>query len=414
MIGTKATGRTAAVLVILAGLGPAGAWAAEGVSPEQQARFDAFITSFRNEALAQGVTGETYDLAMSGLSPNARVVELNNSQPEFVRPMWEYIDGAVSERRLRTGAEQLAANAELFDRLEATYDVPRQVLTAIWGMESNFGENKGGHNLFQALSTLAYEGRRQDFGRSQLIAALKISQQEGIAPSEMVGSWAGAFGHTQFIPTTFLAHAVDGDGDGRRDLWNSSADALASAASYLEQSGWEGDRDWGFEVRLPEGFNYALSNANDERPMSAWAQMGITRFNGDPLPAGNMEAQVLLPVGANGPAFLITQNFGAIMRYNSATSYALAISVLSDRLRGRDGIQGMWPYGEEQLSLTQRIALQEGLDAIGFPTGGADGIIGPLTREAIRAFQQSQGMTPDGFPSATLLTRVLNQRQTQR
>jgi membrane-bound lytic murein transglycosylase B len=414
MIAPKTASRAAALFLLLAGFGPSAALAAEGVSPEQQARFDAFITSFRDEALAQGVTGETYDLAMSGLIPNPRVIELNNSQPEFVRPMWEYIDGAVSERRLELGRQQIAANAALFDRLEGNYPVPREVLAAIWGMESNFGENKGGHNLFQALSTLAYDGRRQDFGRSQLIAALKISQEEGIAPSEMVGSWAGAFGHTQFIPTTFLAHAVDGDGDGKRDLWNSAADALASAASYLEQSGWEGDRDWGFEVKLPEGFNYAIANANDERPMGAWSQMGITRFNGDPLPQGDMEAEVLLPVGANGPAFLITENFGAIMAYNSATSYALAISVLSDRLRGRDGIQGMWPYGEEQLSLTQRIALQEGLDAIGYPTGGADGIIGPLTREAIRAFQQSQGMTPDGFPSATLLTRVLNQRQTQR
>ena len=408
--------RTGAVsaLCLLAFFGPHAAFGAEGVSDEDNAQFQTFISTFRSEALAEGITAETYDLAMSGLSPNVRVVELNNSQPEFVRPMWEYIDGAVSERRLELGREQIDANVMLFDRLEATYGVPRQVLAAIWGMETNFGQNMGAMNLFQALATLAYDGRRQDFGKSQLLAALKISQQEGIPPSEMTGSWAGAFGHTQFIPTTFLAHAVDGDGDGKRDLWHSSADALASAASYLQRSGWSGDRDWGFEVTLPEGFNYEQANADDERAMGAWAALGLKRVNGDPLPMGDMEAEVLLPVGANGPAFLITENFGAIMAYNSATSYALAISVLSDRLRGRPGIIGAWPYGEEQLNLAQRIALQEGLEQLGYDTGGADGIIGPNTRAAIREFQRTRGMTPDGFPSATLLTRPLNERQTQR
>jgi len=381
---------------------------------EQNANFQAFIESFRSQALAEGITADTYDRAMMGLTPNERVVERNNTQPEFVRPIWEYIEGAVSQRRLDGGREQIAANTALFDRLESDYAVPREVLTAVWAMESNFGQIKGNYNLFQALATLAYDGRRQNYGRNQLIAALKISQQEGIDPVEMTGSWAGAFGHTQFIPTTFLAYAVDGDGDGVRDLWNSHADALTSAASYLNRSGWSRDRDWGTEVKLPEGFNYALANADVKRSIDSWSAAGVRKITGEAMPASDAEAEIILPAGAAGPAFLVTGNFDAIMRYNPATSYALAISYLSDGLRGRPGILSAWPYGEDQLSLRQRVTVQEGLEDLGFPTGGADGIIGPNTRRAIRDFQTSRGLTADGFPSASLLTRILNERQTQR
>ena len=338
-----------------------------GSAYAQNANFQAFIESFRSQAIAEGISGDLYDRAMTGLTPNERVVRALNTQPEFTRPIWEYIEGAISQRRMDGGREQLAANTALFDGLESEYGVPREVLTAVWAMESNFGQVKGNYNLFQALATLAYDGRRQDFGRSQLIAALKISQQEGIDPSLMTGSWAGAFGHTQFIPTTFLAYAVDGDGDGVRDLWNSHADALASAASYLERSGWRANRDWGTEVKLPDGFNYALAGADVKRSI-----------------------------------------------YNPATSYALAISYLSDGLRGRPGILGAWPYGENQLSLRQRVTIQQGLGDLGFPTGGADGIIGPNTRQAIRDFQTSRGLTADGFPGAGLLTRILNERQLPR
>jgi membrane-bound lytic murein transglycosylase B len=380
----------------------------------QNGNFQAFIESFRSQAMAEGISADVYDRAMTGLTPNERVVRALNTQPEFTRPIWEYIEGAISQRRMDGGREQLAANTALFDGLESEYGVPREVLTAVWAMESNFGQVKGNYNLFQALATLAYDGRRQDFGRSQLIAALKISQQEGIDPSLMTGSWAGAFGHTQFIPTTFLAYAVDGDGDGVRDLWNSHADALASAASYLERSGWNGDRDWGTEVKLPEGFNYALAGADVKRSISAWSAAGVRKITDEAMPASDVQAEIILPAGAAGPAFLITGNFDAIMRYNPATSYALAISYLSDGLRGRPGILGAWPYGENQLSLRQRVTIQEGLADLGFPTGGADGIIGPNTRQAIRDFQTSRGLTADGFPSAGLLTRILNERQLPR
>ncbi len=387
---------------------------ADGSANAQNADLQAFIASFRSQAMAEGITAKVYDRAMTGLTPNERVVRALNTQPEFTRPIWEYIEGAVSQRRLDGGREQLAANTALFDGLESEYGVPREVLTAVWALESNFGQIKGNYNLFQALATLAYDGRRQNFGRSQLIAALKISQQEGIDPSQMTGSWAGAFGHTQFIPTTFLAYAVDGDGDGVRDLWNSHADALASAASYLERSGWSSDRDWGTEVRLPEGFNYALANADVRRSISAWSAAGVRRITDEAMPASDVQAEIILPAGAAGPAFLITGNFEAIMRYNPATSYALAISYLSDGLRGRPGIFGAWPYGEDQLSLRQRVTIQEGLEDLGYPTGGADGIIGPNTRQAIRDYQTARGLTADGFPSAGLLTRILNERQLPR
>ena len=230
-------------VLALAYAGTPGVSASAQGTGEQGANFQAFIESFRSQALAEGITADVYDRAMMGLAPNERVVRALNTQPEFVRPIWEYIEGAVSQRRIDGGREQIAVNAVLFDRLESDYGVPREVLTAVWAMESNFGQIKGNYNLFQALATLAYDGRRQNYGRNQLIAALKISQQEGIDPAEMTGSWAGAFGHTQFIPTTFLAYAVDGDGDGVRDLWNSHADALASAASYLNRSGWSSDGD---------------------------------------------------------------------------------------------------------------------------------------------------------------------------
>jgi len=387
---------------------------ASGLAYAQNADFQDFIESFRSQAMAQGITAEIYDRAMIGLTPNDRVVRALNTQPEFTRPIWEYIEGAISQRRIDGGHEQLAANIALFDRLESDYGVPREVLTAVWALESNFGQVKGNYNLFQALATLAYDGRRQNFGRSQLIAALKISQHEGIDPTLMTGSWAGAFGHTQFIPTTFLAYAVDGDGDGVRDLWNSHADALASAASYLRRSGWSSDRDWGTEVKLPADFNYALANADVKRSISAWSAAGVHKITDDAMPVSDVQAKIILPSGAAGPAFLITGNFDAIMRYNPATSYALAISYLSDKLRGYPGILGAWPYGEDQLSLRQRITIQEGLEDLGYPTGDADGIIGPNTRQAIRDFQNSRGLTADGFPSTVLLTRILNARQLQR
>jgi membrane-bound lytic murein transglycosylase B len=378
--------------------------------PEQDARFYAFLRDFRAEALAAGIRPETYDRAVAGISLNPRVEELNEKQPEFVRPIWEYLAGAITDSRVARGRELIAANAPLFARLQDTYGVPAEVLTAIWGLETGYGQNEGSFNLFEALATLAYDGPRVEYGRRQFLAALKIAEIEGRDPATMTGSWAGAFGHTQFVPTTFLEHATDGDGDGKRDLWNSPADALASAANYLKQSGWRAGESWGEEVQLPRGFAYESAETNIRKPISEWAGLGVRSISGEPLNPSADPAAVFLPAGYRGPAFLVRNNFNVILKYNAATSYALAIGLLSDRLKGAGNVQASWPVDESTLDQASAVALQDGLTALGFSTGGSDGVLGARTRQAIRDYQQARGLPADGFATAALLTRILNER----
>jgi membrane-bound lytic murein transglycosylase B len=390
--------------------------------PEEEARFYAFLRDFRGEALGAGIMPATYDRAVFGISLNVRVEELNEKQPEFVRPVWEYLAGAVSETRVERGREQIAANADLFRRLQDLYGVPPEILTAIWGLETGYGQNEGSFNLFEALATLSYDGPRIAYGRRQFIAALKIADIEGRDPATMTGSWAGAFGHTQFVPTTFLDHAVDGDGDGIRDVWDSPADALASAANYLKQSGWQAGESWGEEVRLPENFAYEDADTDVRKPVAEWARLGVVKISGEALPEDAEQAAIFLPAGYRGPAFLVRSNFNAILRYNAATSYALAIGLLSDRLKdpgagngpGAGNVQGSWPLDEAPLDESSRTALQDGLTALGFMTGGTDGVLGRQTRAAIRAYQKARGLPADGFATASLLTRILNERSLPR
>jgi membrane-bound lytic murein transglycosylase B len=288
--------------------------------------------------------------------------------------------------------------------------VPKETVAAIWGLESAYGRDTGSFNIFEALATLAYHGPRTAFGREQLIAAMKIMQEEKLEPSQMTSSWAGAIGHTQFVPTTFLLHAVDGDGDGVRNLWQAE-DALASAANYLKASGWKTGERWGQEVQLPEGFAYEDCDVDTQKPISEWAARGVKTATGDALTPSDDMAAIFLPAGYRGPAFLVRQNFRVILTYNAATSYALAISLLSERLRGRGEVLASWPRSELPLTKDQRLALQEGLTALGYDVGTPDGVVGRKTRAAVRAYQKARSLPADGFATRDLVVRIAKERE---
>jgi membrane-bound lytic murein transglycosylase B len=339
---------------------------------------------------------------------------LNEKQPEFVRPVWDYLAGVITPERIEQGRELIAADSGLFQGLTARFGIPPQILTAIWGIETGYGRNTGSFNLVEALANLAFEGPRTAFGRRELMAALEIAQQQHIDPGQMTGSWAGAFGQTQFIPTTFLKYAIDGNGDGRIDLWNSPADALASTANYLQQSGWQSGQPWGEEVRLPDDFPYGSADISIKKTVADWAKLGVLALPGQQLPSGDQSASILLPAGRRGPAFLVLNNFDVLLKYNSAIPYALAVALLSDRIKGLPGVRASWPVDEPMLDQSSAIALQQGLTDLGFPTGGADGVFGARTRQAVRAYQESRGLPADGFPTSDLLTRVLNERSATR
>ena len=370
--------------------------------------FADWLTAFREDAMKAGITGATFDRSMRGVRPDEEVIAANESQPEFTRPVWEYLEGAMSDTRIARGKMLLAENEALLGRIEERYGVNRHVLVAIWGLESNFGSFQGTKSVVRSLATLGYRGRRMEYGSTQLVAALQIIQNGDIAPEKMTGSWAGAMGQTQFIPTTYNAHAVDFDGDGRRDIWNSHADALASAAHYLGQSGWKSGASWGYEVKLPQGFNYAKADMSVTQTVGEWAEAGVVRIDGRPFPGGETaeKSSIFLPAGHRGPAFIVLNNFRTVLAYNASTSYSLAVNLLADRFRGRGQSVAGWPRDERRLGRQERHDLQELLTARGYDTGGADGIIGFNTRKAIRAYQQSIGVPADGYPTLELLARL--------
>lgn len=372
--------------------------------------FAEWQAAFRKDALAAGISPELFDRAFANVTPDMSVIRADRSQPEFARPVWEYLDGALSALRVRKGQGLLYQYADVLQSIELRYGVDRQALVAVWGMESNFGSFQGDKSVIQSLATLAYEGRRPGFAHSQLLAALQILQHGDIEPEKMLGSWAGAMGQTQFIPTTYNTHAVDFDGDGRRDIWGSPADALASTAHYLQSSGWQKGQPWGFEVQLAEGFDYALADGSIRKTVAEWIQLGLKLPNGASVPAGSeqLSAALLLPAGYRGPAFLILDNFRAILKYNNSSSYALAVSLLSERFSGAGLISGEWPKDDLPLSRSERIELQNLLSANNYDAGTADGIIGANTRKAIRTAQQSFGWPADGYPTHKLLESLRN------
>ncbi|WP_136253580.1 lytic murein transglycosylase [Onishia niordana] len=372
---------------------------------ESPASFDAWLADFRREARSRGIAESTLDRALGDIRYRPKILEYDRAQPEFVRPIWQYLDTAVSSTRVSNGRERLDEHRATAERMTRGYGVPAEVVVAIWGVESNYGSNFGSFSTLDSLATLAFDGRRRDFAHDELIAALKIIEGGDIAPERMIGSWAGAMGHTQFLPSSYLAYAKDGDGDGRRDIWGSIPDVMASTANYLARAGWQAGEPWGIEVRLPADFDYSQTELATRRSSEAWARQGVRAMGSETLPTLN-NASILAPAGARGPAFLVGGNYRAILRYNNATSYALAVGTLSRRIAEEPGIRADWPRQETPLSRAQVRELQRALNARGFATGTPDGIMGPNTRAGLRAYQASLGLTPDGFATVSLLERL--------
>ncbi|WP_282810667.1 lytic murein transglycosylase [Thauera humireducens] len=358
--------------------------------------FASCLRDLRAEAASKGVTMATFDQHTTALAPDMAVVGLLDAQPEFVTPIWDYMAGLVDAERVADGQAMLAQWRDVLAQVAAEYDVDPATVVAVWGVESNFGRNFGSRPLLTSLSTLSCFGRRQPFFRGEFFTTLKIVQEGHVAPERLTGSWAGAFGHTQFMPSTFMRLAVDFDGDGRRDLVDSVPDALASTANFLKRAGWNSALPWGFEVSLPAGFDTSDAGRRNKQPMQQWVARGVKRVDGGALPPGATPAGLLLPAGAGGPAFLVTRNFDALYSYNAAESYALAIAHLSDRLRGGGAFATAWPTDDPGLSRAERRELQTLLIARGHDIGEADGMIGSRTREALKAVQAELGLEPDG------------------
>ena len=372
---------------------------------EHQQQFARWVEDFRNSARTAGIDEATLHSAFDKVSWLPRVIELDRSQPEFSRALWDYLDTALAAPRMARGREQLLQRRAQADAAATRYGVPAAVLIAIWGMESDYGRNVGDIPTIDALATLGFEGRRADWARIQLLSALRILQNHDIERARMVGSWAGAMGQTQFLPSNFLAYAVDGDGDGRRDLWDSVPDVLASTANFLARSGWQAGQAWGLEVRLPQGFDYARADPALRQTAAQWMAEGVQAMDGTRLPA-LADSTLLLPAGARGPAFLVGPNFRVLLRYNNAISYGLAVSLLAQQLQGGPGVQAAWPRDLQMLTRSQLLALQAALNARGFDSGTPDGMMGPSTQRGLRAYQRSQGLPADGYPSQELLRRL--------
>lgn len=366
----------------------------------------------RTTAINAGIDAGVFDRHVAIVTPDPSVLELLDAQPEFTTPLWDYLAGLVDEERVSDGREQLQVHAGLLARVAERYGVDPETVVAVWGVESNFGRTFGKRPLLVSLTTLACEGRRQAFFRSELIDTLHIIQSGDVAPEALVGSWAGAFGHTQFMPSTFRRIAVDFDGDGRRDLAGNVADALASTAHFLRRAGWRSGEQWGHEVTVPEGAYLGPTGRRHREPLRHWLAKGIVRADGKEFAMdGNTPAALLLPVGRRGPAFLVFRNFHAMYSYNASESYALAIALLSDRLRGRPGLMTPWPTDDPGLSRLERRELQGLLLARGHAIGEADGIIGAATRRAIVVEQQRLGVVPQDGRAGRRILRALRGMQ---
>jgi membrane-bound lytic murein transglycosylase B len=370
------------------------------------ADFNNCLAAMWPDAAQRGITRDNYLRLTAGLTPDLSIMDKLDAQPEFNKATWDYLDLLVSDDRIAQGKALLAQYAPTFAAVERDYGVDRYIVAAIWGVESDYGAKIGNRPVLTATATLACIGRRRDFFRGEFLAALEILQRGDIPPDRLVGSWAGAFGPTQFMPSSFLRYAVDFDGNGHADVVDSIPDMIASTANNLKTDGWIPGETWGYEITLPQRFNYLFADSSRQLSVRQWESLGVRRANGEPFPQPAVRASLLLPAGARGPAFLMLQNFRVIMKYNPAEAYALATGHLADRLRGGGPLIHPWPRDERVLTLQERYQMQELLAQRGFKIGEPDGFIGPQTRLAIRSFQVSVGEIPDGFASSEVLDRL--------
>ncbi|MGE8539313.1 MAG: lytic murein transglycosylase, partial [Acinetobacter sp.] len=369
--------------------------------------------NLRSQAMAKGVSSASYERYTQNLTPDYSVIERLNYQPEFSTPIWDYLSGLVDEERVQLGREKLQQHREVLDRVAARYGVPAETVVAVWGVESNFGDISGKYPLLQALGTLSCEGRRQSYFRGEFFTTMKLLQRGDVREDQLKGSWAGAFGHTQFMPSTYDELAVDFDGDGRRDLVSSIPDALASTANFLSKRGWQTGQPWGFEVKIPQAISTSNEGRRNKKSLSSWINQGVVRADGSPLIQGNLSASsqagLLAPAGPNGPVFLVFKNFDAIYSYNAAESYALAIAHLSDRLQGKGSFMATWPTDDPGTSRSERREIQQFLLNRGYDIGAVDGLIGDKTRQAIRQEQQRLGLSPTGRAGQQILRAFRNE-----
>ncbi|MBR9897988.1 MAG: lytic murein transglycosylase [Gammaproteobacteria bacterium] len=367
--------------------------------------FSSCTAALADRAKQEGVSQQIIDEIFPHLVHQDRVIELDRSQPEFVQTFPGYFSKRVTDWRTEKGKAMYAKHEKLLHKLSDKYGVPPHYLLAFWGLETNFGSYKGKMPVLDSLATLACDKRRSKYFTQEFLVAVKLMQREKLKKDNMVGSWAGAMGHTQFMPSAYTHYAIDGDGDGQVNLWESEEDALSSAANFLASLGWERSFRWGREVKLPEGFNYQESGYKNRKPLSEWHEQGVKKADGSPLGEGETTAYVIVPAGHNGPAFIAYKNFRVIMRWNNSEFYAIAVGVLADRIAGASGIKATLPdlpaYNRKDI-----IALQSKLNDLGFDVGKPDGIIGPATREGIRNYQISNNMIADGFPGLEVMAAL--------
>ena len=402
-----ATGELGSLLRRFAPLVLAGA-VSLGSMPAALANSADFVRSLWPMAEQRGVSRSAFEAAFSGYSYLPKVMELTRKQPEFSQTVQQYVDRRVTAAQARKGQAMRAEWAQTLTGSEQRWGVQPELVLAIWGMETNFGGFMGGENTIHALATLTEGGYRANFFREELLTALRIVSDGHVSPRSMVGSWAGAMGHTQFMPSSFMAYAVDYNGDGRKDIWNSVQDALGSTANYLNKHGWRTGETWGYEIKLPQGFDFASARQMERAPLSQWQAMGVQRVSGRPFPRQSDVGRLYLPAGASGPASLLLPNFDVIKRYNNSDSYALAVGHLADRILGGGSFATPWPAGDYALNKNQRAELQGLLNRAGFTVGSPDGVVGPKTRAAVLAYQTRVGLPADGHVSGRLLERLKN------